>query len=100
MAGRREKRFPANGYTVGQVAGGKQRVFIFGDMRRDELDNIQLIPAHIAKDKDALLASGYLANGVTISWKTFLAAAGHELPHPSSTKPQSPGAAEVEHAMG
>ena len=58
-------------------------------------DNIQLIPAHIAKDKDAPLASGYLANGVTISWKTFLNAAGYELSHPSSVKPQSPGAAEA-----
>ena len=51
-------------------------------------DNIQLIPTHIAKDKDALLASGYLANGVTISWKTFFNAAGYELPHPPSVEPQ------------
>lgn len=55
-------------------------------------DNIQLIPAHLAKDPGALLASGYLANGVTISWKTFLAAAGYELPHPPSAQPQPPGA--------
>jgi hypothetical protein len=52
-------------------------------------DNIQLIPTHLLKDKDALLASGYLANGVTISWKTFLNAAGYELPHPPPVKPQS-----------
>ena len=58
-------------------------------------DNIQLIPAHIAKDKDALLASGFLANGVTISWKSFFAAVGYELPHPPSVKSQPPGAAEA-----
>lgn len=52
-------------------------------------DNIQLIPTHIAKDKEVLLASGYLANGVTISWKTFFSAAGYELPHPSSVKPRT-----------
>jgi len=58
-------------------------------------DNIQLIPSHLAKDKEALLASGYLANGVTISWKTFLSAAGYELPHPSSTQSESAGAAKA-----
>jgi hypothetical protein len=52
-------------------------------------DNIQLIPAHIAKDKEALLSSGFLANGVTISWKTFFNAVGYELPHPPPLKSQS-----------
>ena len=58
-------------------------------------DNIQLIPAHIANDSDVLLASGYLANGVSISWNTFLDAAGYELPHPPSDKPKSARAAEA-----
>ena len=56
---------------------------------------IQLIPVHIKKDKDALKAAGYLENGVNISWKTFIEAAGYELPHPSSTQSESAGAAEA-----
>lgn len=58
-------------------------------------DNIQLIPSHLAKDKESLLASGFLANGVTISWKSFLSAAGYELPHTASAQPEPPGAAEA-----
>ncbi len=56
---------------------------------------IQLIPAHIADNEDALCASGYLANGVNIRWHTFLHAAGYELPHPPSAKPKSARAAEA-----
>jgi hypothetical protein len=41
---------------------------------------IQLIPAHIKKDKTALLASGFLENGVNFSWDTFINALGHESP--------------------
>lgn len=56
---------------------------------------IQLIPVHIKKDKDALLAAGYLENGINISWETFLKAAGYELPHPTSAQSKSAGAAEA-----
>ncbi len=41
---------------------------------------IQLIPAHIKKDKAALLASGFLENGVNFSWDTFINALGKESP--------------------
>ena len=41
---------------------------------------IQLIPAHIKKDKTALLASGFLENGVNFSWDTFIKALGNESP--------------------
>jgi len=42
---------------------------------------IKLMPPHIKNDKDALLASGFFANGVNLAWDTFLKAAGYELPH-------------------
>jgi hypothetical protein len=57
--------------------------------------NIQLLPVHLADSKLALRASGFLENGVNISWDTFIKAAGYELPHPASAKPQSAGAAET-----
>ena len=50
---------------------------------------INLVPTHIQDKPEALLASGFLANGVNISWQTFFNAAGYELPHPPSVKPQS-----------
>ncbi len=56
---------------------------------------ISLVPTHIQDKPEALLASGFLANGVNISWQTFFTAAGYELPHPPSVKPQPPGAAET-----
>ncbi len=49
--------------------------------------NVQLIPVHISKDKDALRAAGYLENGVNIRWKAFIEAAGYEPPHPPSAQP-------------
>ncbi|MCB9911419.1 MAG: hypothetical protein H6827_00340 [Planctomycetes bacterium] len=51
----------------------------------------QLVPVHIAKQKEALLAWGFYENGVNVSWGTFLDALGYELPHPSSAQPQSAG---------
>jgi hypothetical protein len=50
---------------------------------------INLVPTHIQDKPEALLASGFLANGVNISWQTFFNAVGYELPHPPSVKPQS-----------
>lgn len=58
-------------------------------------DQIQLIPLHIMKNKDALKAAGYLENGVNSAWKTFIRAAGYELPHSPSAQSQSAGAAEA-----
>ena len=51
--------------------------------------NIQLLPVHLADSKEALKASGFLENGVNISWDTFIKSAGYELPHPPPVKPQS-----------
>jgi CRISPR-associated endonuclease Csn1 len=48
---------------------------------------INLVPAHIQDKPETLLASGFLANGVNISWQTFFNAAGYELPHSSPVKP-------------
>jgi hypothetical protein len=56
---------------------------------------IQLLPPHIADTKEALTASGYLANGVNLRWPAFFKAAGYELPHPPSPQPSSAGAAEA-----
>lgn len=56
---------------------------------------ISLVPTHIQDKPESLLASGFLANGVNISWQTFFNAAGYELPHHPSVKPQPPGAAEA-----
>jgi len=47
---------------------------------------INLVPTHIQDKPEALLASGFLANGVNISWQTFFNAAGYELPHPPPVK--------------
>jgi hypothetical protein len=41
---------------------------------------IQLIPAHLKKDKTALLAAGFFENGVNMSWSTFIYALGREAP--------------------
>ncbi len=38
---------------------------------------IRLIPSHLANDAKALLAFGYLAKGVTISWNSFIDAPGY-----------------------
>ncbi len=57
--------------------------------------NIKLLPVHLADQKASLKASGYLENGVNISWDTFIKSAGYELPHPPSVKPQPAGAAEA-----
>jgi hypothetical protein len=57
--------------------------------------NIQLLPVHLADRKDSLKASGFLENGVNVSWDTFIKAAGYELPHPPSAQSQSAGAAEA-----
>jgi len=51
--------------------------------------NIKLLPVHLADIKESLKASGFLENGVNISWDTFIKSAGYELPHPPSVKPQS-----------
>ena len=51
--------------------------------------NIKLLPLHLADLKESLKASGFLENGVNISWDTFIRSAGYELPHPPSAKPQS-----------
>jgi hypothetical protein len=50
---------------------------------------IQLMPPNIADTKEALKASGYLENGINLRWPAFFKAAGYELPHPPSVKPQS-----------
>jgi len=50
--------------------------------------NIKLLPVHLADIKESLKASGFLENGVNISWDTFIKSAGYELPHPPSVKPQ------------
>jgi hypothetical protein len=50
--------------------------------------NIKLLPVHLADLKESLKASGFLENGVNISWDTFIKSAGYELPHPPSVKPQ------------
>lgn len=47
--------------------------------------NIQLLPLHLADRKESLKASGYLENGVNISWSSFIKAAGYELPHSPSS---------------
>ena len=51
--------------------------------------NIKLLPLHLADIKESLKASGFLENGVNISWDTFIKSAGYELPHPPPVKPQS-----------
>ena len=51
--------------------------------------NIKLLPVHLADMKESLKASGFLENGVNISWDTFITSAGYELPHPPPVKPQS-----------
>lgn len=56
---------------------------------------INLVPTHIQDKPEALLAAGFLANGVNISWQTFFKAAGYELPHSSSAQSQSAGTAEA-----
>jgi hypothetical protein len=57
--------------------------------------NIKLLPVYLADIKEALKASGFLENGVNISWDTFIKSAGYELPHPPPVKPQPAGAAEA-----
>lgn len=52
---------------------------------------IHLLPVNIANSKEALLASGFLANGANIRWPTFFTAMAHELPHPPSAKPPAAG---------
>ncbi|HTB61993.1 MAG TPA: hypothetical protein VK737_00275, partial [Opitutales bacterium] len=56
---------------------------------------IQLLPVHLADQKASLKASGFLENGVNISWDTFIKAVGYELPHPPSAQPESPRPAEA-----
>jgi hypothetical protein len=41
--------------------------------------NIKLLPVYLADIKEALKASGFLENGVNISWDTFIKSAGYEL---------------------
>jgi 5-methylcytosine-specific restriction endonuclease McrA len=52
---------------------------------------IQLLPVNLADTKEALLASGFLANGANIRWQTFFTAMAHELPHPPSAQPPVTG---------
>ncbi|MBC8245378.1 MAG: hypothetical protein H8E20_13390 [Verrucomicrobia bacterium] len=54
-------------------------------------NNIKLLPINIANIKEALLASGFLANGANIIWPTFFTAMAHELPHPPSAEPPASG---------
>ncbi|MCO5051388.1 MAG: hypothetical protein M9920_03710 [Verrucomicrobiae bacterium] len=57
--------------------------------------NIKLLPIHLADVKESLKASGFLENGVNISWDTFIKSAGYELPHPPSAQSQSPGSVQT-----
>jgi hypothetical protein len=58
----------------GTIPSGKYRVVTTMQ------GQIQLIPAHIKKDKNALLAAGFLENGVNFSWDTFINLLDRESP--------------------
>jgi hypothetical protein len=58
----------------GTIPSGKYRVVTTMQ------GQIQLIPSHIKKDKNALLAAGFLENGVNFSWDTFISLLDRESP--------------------
>jgi CRISPR-associated endonuclease Csn1 len=59
-----EKKYPSGKYRVVATMQGQ----------------IQLIPAHIKKDKVALLAAGFLENGINFKWDTFIKLLDREPP--------------------
>jgi hypothetical protein len=58
-------------------------------------EELRLIPAHLRDDEDTLIAFGLKRTGARPRWPEFLRAIGYELPHSSSTEPESSSAAEA-----